>query len=75
MSTEQLKALVRRAEHVVRTEDLEERLAEGRPLRVKLGVDPTARDITVGRALRRITAEQSPDRAGPGKDEERRQDE
>ena len=49
--SDQLKRLVRRAEHVVRTEDLEERLKEGRPLRVKLGVDPTARDITLGWAV------------------------
>ena len=49
--SEQLTRLVRRAEHVVRDEDLEERLKEGRPLRVKLGVDPTARDITLGWAV------------------------
>ena len=48
---EQLRRLVRRAEHVVREEDLAERLKEGRPLRVKLGVDPTARDITLGWAV------------------------
>ena len=47
----QLKRLVRRAEHVVPAEELEERLKEGRPLRVKLGVDPTARDITLGWAV------------------------
>ena len=35
----------------MRAEDLRERLAEGRPLRVKLGVDPTARDITLGWAV------------------------
>lgn len=50
-TSEQLQRLVRRAEHVVRTEDLKERLDEGRPLRVKLGVDPTARDITLGWAV------------------------
>jgi tyrosyl-tRNA synthetase len=48
---EQLKRLVRRAEHVVREEELAERLKESRPLRVKLGVDPTARDITLGWAV------------------------
>ncbi|MGH2807428.1 MAG: tyrosine--tRNA ligase [Actinomycetota bacterium] len=48
---EQLKRLVRRAEHVVREEELADRLEEGRPLRVKLGVDPTARDITLGWAV------------------------
>lgn len=47
----QLQRLVRRAEHVVPAEELEERLKEGRPLRVKLGVDPTARDITLGWAV------------------------
>jgi tyrosyl-tRNA synthetase len=36
---------------VVREEELAERLKEGRPLRVKLGVDPTARDITLGWAV------------------------
>lgn len=49
--SDQLKRLVRRAEHVVPAEELEERLKEGRPLRVKLGVDPTARDITLGWAV------------------------
>lgn len=48
---EQLRRLARRAEHVVREEDLAQRLKEGRPLRVKLGVDPTARDITLGWAV------------------------
>jgi tyrosyl-tRNA synthetase len=48
---EQLARLVRRAEHVVREEELARRLDEGRPLRVKLGVDPTARDITLGWAV------------------------
>ncbi|HEX2235726.1 MAG TPA: tyrosine--tRNA ligase [Actinomycetota bacterium] len=48
---EQLERLTRRAEHVeVRTE-LAARLEEGRPLRVKLGVDPTARDVTLGWAV------------------------
>jgi len=49
--SDQLKGLIRRAEHVVRVEDLEERLKEGRKLRVKLGVDPTARDVTLGWAV------------------------
>ncbi|MDQ3940921.1 MAG: tyrosine--tRNA ligase, partial [Actinomycetota bacterium] len=48
---DQLRRLVRRAEHVVREEELGERLQEGRPLRVKLGVDPTAKDITLGWAV------------------------
>jgi len=43
--------LVRNAEHVVVAEELERRLVEGRPLRVKLGLDPTAKDITLGWAV------------------------
>ncbi len=48
---DQLERLIRNAEHVVPKDDLEARLAEERPLRVKLGVDPTARDITLGWAV------------------------
>jgi tyrosyl-tRNA synthetase len=48
---EDLEPLIRRAEHVVRIEELEERLGLGRPLRVKLGVDPTTRDVTLGWAV------------------------
>jgi tyrosyl-tRNA synthetase len=48
---DQLERLTRHAEHVVREEELAERLGEGRPLRVKLGVDPTAKDITLGWAV------------------------
>src|SRR5919106_37534 len=48
---EHLETLVRHAERVERTEELAERLASGRPLRVKLGVDPTARDVTLGWAV------------------------
>ncbi len=53
-----VERLVRRAEHVVRAEELAERLGEDRPLRVKLGMDPTARDITLGWAvpLRKLRA-------------------
>ena len=47
----QLERLTRNAEHVVPIEELAERLGRGRPLRVKLGVDPTARDITLGWAV------------------------
>ncbi|MGH2786561.1 MAG: tyrosine--tRNA ligase [Actinomycetota bacterium] len=48
---EQFDLLTRNAEHVVPGEALRERLAEGRPLRVKLGVDPTVGDITLGWAV------------------------
>src|ERR687897_2462724 len=51
MTDDDLRRLLRRAEHVVREEDLAERVAEGRPLRVKLGLDPTARDVTLGWAV------------------------
>jgi tyrosyl-tRNA synthetase len=43
--------LVRNAEHVVTVDDLAVRLGGGRPLRVKLGVDPTAKDVTLGWAV------------------------
>jgi tyrosyl-tRNA synthetase len=47
----QLERLVRRADRVVSEEELAERLREGKPLRVKLGLDPTARDVTLGWAV------------------------
>ena len=50
-SRELLDALTKRAEHVVRREDLAERLESGGQLRVKLGLDPTARDVTLGWAV------------------------
>lgn len=47
----QVELLTRGAEHVVQRAELAERLrAKGR-LRVKLGVDPTARDVTLGWAV------------------------
>lgn len=48
MSTQDLLA---RAVDVQPPGELEERLAAGRPLRVKLGVDPTAPDIHLGHAV------------------------
>jgi tyrosyl-tRNA synthetase len=48
---QQLERLVRRADRVVSEEELSERLREGKPLRVKLGLDPTARDVTLGWAV------------------------
>jgi tyrosyl-tRNA synthetase len=47
----QLQRLTRRAEHVVRTEDLAERLKAGKKLRVKLGLDPTVAAVTLGWAV------------------------
>lgn len=50
-SDPRLDNLTRRAEQIVRIEDLAARLKEGKPLRVKLGLDPTARDVTLGWAV------------------------
>lgn len=47
----QLKRLTRRTEHVVTPEDLAERLKSDKPLRVKLGLDPTAPAVTLGWAV------------------------
>jgi tyrosyl-tRNA synthetase len=44
-------ALTRHAVKVLPEGELERKLALGRPLRVKLGIDPTARDIHVGNAI------------------------
>jgi len=46
-----LEQLLRGTERVVTEEALKERLERGRPLRVKLGVDPTAPAITLGWAV------------------------
>lgn len=46
-----LQRLTARTEHVVPTEELSERLKEGRRLRVKLGVDPTVNEVTLGWAV------------------------
>ncbi|HEU4488077.1 MAG TPA: tyrosine--tRNA ligase, partial [Actinomycetota bacterium] len=62
MATTAYERLTANAEQVVPAADLEARLEEGKPLRVKLGVDPTAREITLGwavplRVLRRFQDE------------------
>jgi tyrosyl-tRNA synthetase len=49
--TSQLERLVRHAEHIVPEQDLADRLQKGEHLRVKLGLDPTARDVTLGWAV------------------------
>ena len=52
MSVEQSLALLRRgAVHLVEEGELRERLASGRPLRVKVGFDPTAPDIHLGHTV------------------------
>jgi tyrosyl-tRNA synthetase len=43
--------LTRNAVHVLPAGELERKLARGRPLRVKLGIDVTSPDIHVGRAI------------------------
>lgn len=47
-ASEQLRALTWNAAEVVPADCLESKLALGRPLRVKLGLDPTASDVTLG---------------------------
>jgi tyrosyl-tRNA synthetase len=44
-------ALTHNAVKVLPEGELERKLALGRPLRVKLGIDPTARDIHIGQAI------------------------
>jgi tyrosyl-tRNA synthetase len=46
-----LQALTRHAVKVLPEGELERKLGQDRPLRVKLGIDPTARDIHVGNAI------------------------
>ncbi len=48
---EQLRILLRGVADLVSEEALREKLALGRPLRVKLGIDPTASDIHIGFAV------------------------
>ncbi len=48
---EQLALLRRGTTEIISEADLAKKLKEGRPLRVKLGVDPTAKDVTLGWAV------------------------
>lgn len=48
---EQLPLLLRYTDQVVPRDDLTRKLAHGRPLRVKLGLDPTAPSVTLGWAV------------------------
>lgn len=48
---EQLDVLRRGTDSIISEDELREKLALGRPLRVKLGVDPTAKDVTLGWAV------------------------
>jgi tyrosyl-tRNA synthetase len=51
VAADQLAALVRNAAAVLPEGELERKLALGRPLRVKLGIDVTAPDVHVGHAI------------------------
>ena len=46
-----LAALWRGADEIIREDELRERLASGRPLRVKAGFDPTAPDLHLGHTV------------------------
>ncbi len=48
---EQMTTLLRGCEHVYTAQELEQRLAAGKRLRVKLGMDPTAPDLTLGHTV------------------------
>jgi len=50
-TTDQLERVVAGAANVFPLDELRARLASGRPLRVKLGVDPTAPDIHLGHTV------------------------
>src|SRR5436189_2382445 len=47
----ELERLIRGAEQAIPDGALAEQLARGRPLRVKLGVDPSRPDLTLGHAV------------------------
>src|SRR5215211_2962577 len=48
---EQFSLLTRRAERIITETDLRAKLARGKPLRIKMGMDPTAPDVTLGHAV------------------------
>jgi tyrosyl-tRNA synthetase len=48
---QQLGVLLRGTDHVYSAEELKKRLASGKQLRVKLGMDPTAPDLHLGHAV------------------------
>ena len=52
MPLQESLALIRRgAEEILREEELEKKLTEGRPLRIKAGFDPTAPDLHLGHTV------------------------
>ena len=48
---DQIAVLRRRCEQILSEADLRRKLQTGRPLRIKLGMDPTAPDVTLGHAV------------------------
>src|SRR2546429_7080520 len=48
---DQIKTLSRRCERILSEEDLRRKLSRNKPLRIKLGMDPTAPDVTLGHAV------------------------
>ncbi len=48
---EQLALLRRGADEIIQEDELRERIASGRPLRVKAGFDPTAPDLHLGHTV------------------------
>ncbi|WP_376694456.1 tyrosine--tRNA ligase [Wenzhouxiangella sp. EGI_FJ10409] len=46
-----IKEIIRGAAEVIQFDELEKRLAEGRPLRIKVGFDPTAPDLHLGHTV------------------------
>ena len=48
---EQLKVITSGVEKIVPLEDLKKKLEQGRPLNIKLGVDPTSPDLHLGHAV------------------------
>lgn len=50
-TSEQLRLLLSGTAEVIPVEELEEKLERGRPLRVKLGIDPSAPDLHLGHAV------------------------
>src|SRR3954469_62605 len=48
---EQIQLLSRRAERIISERELGTKLAKGKPLRIKMGMDPTAPDVTLGHAV------------------------
>jgi tyrosyl-tRNA synthetase len=48
---EQIQLLSRRCERIISEQELRRKLQSGRPLRIKLGMDPTAPDVTLGHAV------------------------